>query len=379
MAGLVIINSSNFTQRDNVTLTEPKAYVFLTVKDGYKTFFMIWSVALIVLGVLVNNLMLYITKQDSSVGHHTETTTCTKKHIVYYFFFNLAISDAAGSLIAIPLLILELSFGIIVKNDVACRISRFHTLLFPTVTLFLLLVITAERFLSLVTPSFILRQSIARKIVCLAWVWSSFIVCLGLPSYQYRKWDLNERQYTFLCTYSSGKERELRVLYMLFVCFAYLIPCVLVVILSIFIANRIRKSSSPLTGALPAFVNEREKQKTTKVLLSVVGAFVLPYLAYIMYGLLRTTGLLPETSYQTDITLRYFWAMLAYTNVVVNPMVVLFQIKSLRIRLRAKLGLVNQVSPEAQVPQNLAPGLSLRTMRESEQLTLSIPDPEAIL
>ena len=145
-------------------------------------------------------------------------------------------------------------------------------------------------------------------------------------------------------------------------------PCFVVVSLSIYIAVRIRKRPVLQDRPLAAITNESEKLKTTRVNLTVVAAFVLPYLAYIIYGVVSMSGLLPDNSYQTDFVLCYVWAALVYSNVVVNPTVIFVQTKSLRLRLRAMLGCSNQVqtlTTPAVAFRLPAAEISLQTIRDS--------------
>ena len=90
-------------------------------------------------------------------------------------------------------------------------------------------------------------------------------------------------------------------------------------------------------------------------------------------------GLLPHVSHQTDYRLRYFWVALAYTNVVVNPVGIFFQIKSLRVRLRKKLGFVNQVVPANTQFVHLNRESSLQTMGQSGYATVTIPGNETVV
>ena len=62
------------------------------------------------------------------------------------------------------------------------------------------------------------------------------------------------------------------------------------------------------------------------------------------------TGLLPDNTYQTDAELRGIWAALVYSNVVINPIVIFVEMKSLRLKLRATLGCENRVQALNTVP-----------------------------
>ena len=373
--------AQNLSSSSNKT---PKVYVFLTDKEGYRTFFLAWTVLIIVLGIMLNALILTVTTQQKATGQENRLRHILRKQLVHYFIFNLAVSDIIASLIAIPLLILDLIFDFSAKNNFVCKIVRFLQLLFPTTTLFLLLVITVERFLSLVLPIFLLNRSTARRIVFLSWIWSMLVVCLGIISYNVQRSELDNNYFTLVCKYSGAKHgvNIENILYLVFLCFAYLIPCVVIVNMSIYIAYRIWITRLVPRGELPAFdfVSEREKQKTTKLLLSVVAAFVLPYLAYIIYGMLRTTNKLPDISSETDYILRHFFATLAYSNVVVNPIVIIMQMKSLRVRLRVKFGFTQQVIPKTNfIPMVLPIESSLPTVKGSYNVSENVPEHETHL
>ena len=173
--------SLNQTQNDSMYSHESAVYVQHEIGRDYKSILSVWFVAIGVLGFLANLLMLYLTRHSNTKRQLNEPVRTLQKDLMYFFIFNLALSDAAGSLTGIPLLALEAYFNLTIKNNSVCRVVRFSQLLFPTVTMFLLLLITVERYLSIVYPLFILRRSLARKIICLAWIWSSAII-LPLPA-----------------------------------------------------------------------------------------------------------------------------------------------------------------------------------------------------
>ena len=203
-----------------------KVHIFLTAKEGYRAFFLAWTVAVIIFGIALNALILTVTSQHKTTGQENRSRHILRKQLVHYFIFNLAVSDIIASLIAIPLLILDLIFDFSAKNNFVCKIVRFLQLLFPTTTLFLLLVITVERFLSLVLPIFLLNRSTARRIVFLSWIWSMLVVCLGIISYNVQRSELDNNYFTLVCKYSGAKHGITieNKLYLVFVCFAYLIP-----------------------------------------------------------------------------------------------------------------------------------------------------------
>ena len=364
-------NSWNKTKNGSLYLHESAAYVFQELGDDYERILSVWFVAIGVFGFLANLLMLYLTRHSNTRRQLNEPVRTLRKDFMYFFIFNLAFSDAAGSSTGIPLLALELYFNLTIKNNSVCRVVRFSQLLFPTVTMFLLLLITIERYLSIVSPLFILRRSSARKIICLVWIWSSAIICLGLPSFEIQRWELDKQHFTLVFKYSNSGEKRtfLKILYLVFVFLAFLVPCFVVVTLSVYIVVRIRKRPVLQDRPLAAITNESEKLKTTKVILTVVAAFVLPYLAYIIYGVVSMSGLLPDNSYETDFVLRCVWAALVYSNVVINPTVIFVQTKSLRLRLRAMLGCFNQVEPlptPAVAFRLPAAEISLQTIKNSE-------------
>ena len=342
----------NQTQNDSMYSHESAVYVQHEIGRDYKSILSVWFVAIGALGFLANLLMLYLTRHSNTKRQLNEPVRTLRKDLMYFFIFNLAFSDAAGSLVGIPLVTLE-AYKLTIKNNSVCRVVRFSQLLFPTVTLFLLLLITVERYLSIISPLYILRRSSARKIIYLAWIWSSAIICLGLPSFEIQRWELDKQRFTLVCKYSDSGERRsiIKILYLIFVLLAYLVPCFIVVTLSVYIASKILRKRLVLQDKpLAAITSESEKLKTTRVFLTVVAAFILPYLAYIIYAVCSMTGILPDNSYQTDVALRGILAALVYSNVVINPMVIFVEMKSLRLKLRATLGCQDQVQSLDTVP-----------------------------
>ena len=148
----------------------PSMYVPHPTQDGYKPFMSFWLTTIAALGFVGNALMIYLTRQRNCDRQPNSTVGTQRKELMYYLIFNLAISDAAGSLVGVPLLVLETWFELAVVSDTSCRVVRFFQLLFPTVTAYLLIAITCERCRSILSPLFVINPGHARRAIFLSWI-----------------------------------------------------------------------------------------------------------------------------------------------------------------------------------------------------------------
>ena len=146
-------NSMNKTRNESFHSHDSAVYVFQELRGIYKRILSVWFVVIGVLG-----LKLKLARHNNTTRKLNEPVRTLRKDLMYYFIFNLAFSDAAGSSTGIPLLALEASFDFTVKNNNVCRTIRFSQLFFPTLTLFLILLITIERYLLIVSPFFVFKR-----------------------------------------------------------------------------------------------------------------------------------------------------------------------------------------------------------------------------
>lgn len=289
-----------------------------------------------VLGVLINALMIYLTKTSKKrldgQEKNSEHLQVQRKNLMYFFILNLAISDATGALVGAPALFIEVYLKFTAESDFNCKFTRFIQLLFPIATVHLLLTIMIERWRTIASPLFVLKKATAKIIISICWLWSAtVIIFLGLPSYKIQISNIDKQHFTLVCLYNRKDEDMARtVLYIVFCFVAFVTPCVSLVSISIYIASRIFKDRHVGVTPLAIIVSQREKYKVTRIFLCVTAAFVMPYLAYIFYGIVSSTGLWPKANYQKDLALRCTWATLIYGNTIVNPILIFIQCKSLR-------------------------------------------------
>ena len=319
---------------DNRTGLTSKIYVFAPVSSSTKLTLSILLASVAIVGFVGNILILCFLKSKKKAT--SVLRTCSFQQNFDFYIKSLAISDALCAVTANPILTVEFYFDIF-QQDWRCRAARYLNIVFSTVTMNNLLVISIEKYFSTRKVPRTFRTSTVKKLVWFAWVSAIFYVLI--PSATFRGkviYNLNETHYTVSCKYDKHY-LPFRIMFLAYIFFQYLIPSIIIIIISICLiltlSSRMKRTIDIQQDNAIKAMMRAAKRRGTIISIILMLAFVIPYLLYfaqVIYNMVTRA----DISYETDFIVRYGSGLIAFSNSAVNVIIYIVQMKDFRAFLK---------------------------------------------
>ncbi|XP_078357246.1 adenosine receptor A3-like, partial [Oculina patagonica] len=278
----------------------------------------------------VGNFFIYyfISTKKKSVSY-MQTTPFVRNLNIY--IKSLALSDMFSNIISVPLICTQIMFDLF-QHGWACRIVRFFVLLFTSITMNNLIVVSVERFLATRAVPRSFSVSTVRKLVLSAWI-VGFIFVLGpTATFNGTRHDLNDTHYTVTCR-NDKSYLMFRIIFAGYTIIQHLLPSVILSYLNISVAKTMwtkhkRRVDIQRDNAIRASVRAATL-RGTYLLVALTFAFIIPQSASLYYA---TYVLLakPSLDFQADFVTRSVGAVLFFSNSTVNFIIYVVQMKDFR-------------------------------------------------
>ena len=121
-----------------------------------------------------------------------------------FYITSLATSDILSSLISVPVTIISLlSDSHSIQSGWGCKATMYFIILFPTITMSDLLVVSIEKYLSTRSAPRTLKFLTVKKLVLFAWLEGCLIVCFPAATFDGVRYSVNDTHYTVICRYNN--------------------------------------------------------------------------------------------------------------------------------------------------------------------------------
>lgn len=238
---------------------------------------------------------------------------------------SLVLSDLLCSLVSLPISASEMFFDVFL-NDWVCKVLRFFNIFFPAVTIYSYLVIGIERYLGIFCPFSVISPSKAKKMVIGAWVLGFLVTLIPTTTYRRVYYDIGRDYFTLICKYDNTVTLY-RILFTIFLLIIYIIPSIILLFINTRII-RYHKNHVPM-GSAKVEQKSLAKRRITRMFVSLIFAFVVPYLLFIAYSAFMMI-LKPDVPLAFDFVARHFSALLGYANGAISAIILVHNDKYLR-------------------------------------------------
>ncbi|XP_048587333.1 pollen-specific leucine-rich repeat extensin-like protein 3 isoform X2 [Nematostella vectensis] len=345
--------------------TTEKIYVPNPIDKETKFVLIMLACLVSVSGVIGNSLILHYKRKEKKNTVRLQRAL-DRAHVIYAFIQSHAYSDLLGSIIGLPVL-LALLFDV-ARNDWDCKLYKFITFLFPSITVLNVLVIAVERYLGSFHVLLVPRKQTVRRLLACVWVFGGLSALAPAACYKNLRVDMDEHRYTIGCLYDKSVPAFGVMLYSYLVLF-YVFPCIILSFVAFRVTRLLNRRRTPRRSF---------QHKGSRLLINVLIAFVVPYSLWVLLTALRLV-INPELTYQQDTILRYVFSVIAFSNGVVNPFIYLYYSDEFLDRLRKNLR-INTVQFNIGSPQrdqhsvSNHEGIEVDVVQASSPLRLSVQD-----
>ncbi|XP_001640220.2 pyroglutamylated RF-amide peptide receptor [Nematostella vectensis] len=303
-----------------------RQYVFKPIPLHIKHTISVSMILFAFLSLMGNSLVVYSIRPPKTPNSRAFRRTSTK-----LFVRCLATSDILSALITCPVLVIEI-YVPITPSSWACHLVRYIALFLTVITMMNIFAIGIERYFAIFRPLSPPSNKTTKMLIAGAWIIGMVMTALININIRRRRYFIDEDKYTLFCSYDNSTPTS-RIINIVFVLLVYYFPCIILTVLCIrilrFLKHRRRTGPAQMAGD----INNSRRFKGSYMLVSLIFAFILPYLAYVVY-LTVMMILKPPVSYVTDFTVRYATAVAGYSNGVLNPVIYLIFMKDARARLK---------------------------------------------
>ncbi len=331
----LLSNLSTSNQSAVLNTTETKSRIYVFTPASFTTKLVIVSLMAIagIVGFVGNFFIYYFISFKKERVSYLKYNPFLRNLNVY--IKSLALSDMFSNLISLPLICVQIMFDVF-QRSWACRIVRFLAILFASITMNNLIVISIERFLATRAVPRSFSVFTVRKLVLSAWI-VGFVIALG-PSATFNgiRYDLNETHYTLVCK-NDNSNVLFSVMFASYTVLQHLIPSVILSILNIFVAKTMwarqkRRIDIQRNNAIRASLRAANL-RGTYLLVAITFAFIIPYSAIFYYATYVMLAK-PSLDFQADFITRYLSVVVLYLNSAINFIVYVVQMKDFRAFLK---------------------------------------------
>jgi len=357
----------------NEMTNDSSVYVFDPINNVIKICLVFPTILTGIYGLIANSLILYFMYKKTTTNY--QMRAFSRRSLIDRFIQSLALSDVLCSVTSLPIYVTEILTNFI-NTDATCRASRYVMFYFPVVTIMNYLFIGIERYLGVYHPLKVPSELLCKRLIVVAWILGAIFSGLAVPSYGLVRYDMSDDKYTFVCKYHSSTVID-RIHFLGFTIFIYVIPSVILTTTSVLILKFLRRfprrfispensptyhndngSSSTSANAsrlnLPtisrrvvarqgtqfcqnSFVSSSANAsgyKVTSMFVSLIFAFIIPYMLFIFYNSLAIILNL-KVSFTVDYVIRMMAGVLVYANGAVVSTILFYNSSYLREQLEA--------------------------------------------
>lgn len=253
--------------------------------------------------------------------------------VINILLLNLALADLCFALVIPPSTAYVLATDQWLLGDAACRLMHYLVNVTAYVTVYTLVLISVNRYMTIVHSTSTVRfrtRPVTVGLIVGVWVMMGLLNAPVLTIYGSKRLDSGAYDCD-LHDFDSG-----RLLFSTFFVFAYLYPLVVIAIFSTRILVSI--SSHPLAAPEMrhrCLRSHRRKRQISRMLIVVVVVFALLWLPVHVHLLVAFWGSLPTNELYQAVTI--LWYCLAYVNSCVNPLIYNRTSKDFRLAFRETL------------------------------------------
>ena len=330
------LHTSSISAADNGTAGNSKAYVFSPIEPRTQVTLFLLMTTVAVVGLVGNILVLCFLEAKKKTKSILRTFSFEKNFHVY--IKSLAISDVLSVIISVPLLCIHLLFDLL-QRGWGCKIARYFTIVFPCVTMYNLLVINIEKYLSTREVPRTFLPSTVKKVVFSAWLAGCLVMLLAGATYDGVRYDLNETHYTVVCRYNN-QYLPFRIMFLIFATVQYTIPMAVIITINISLVitvwGRMRRNLDVQRDNGIRMMARAATIRSTYIIIALTFAFIFPYIFF--FGKATYDNITKVTiGFETDIILRAVSGLIGMSNPTVNFVLYVVQMKDFRIFIKRLL------------------------------------------
>ena len=331
----MISNVSVINQSALLRATEMSSHVYVFTPAGFTT-----KLALVLVfasvgtvGFIGNILIYYFISLKRKCVSYMQSTPFVRNF--NFYIKSLALSDILTNVVSLPLICIQIMVDVF-QHDWACKTVRLFSILFPSITMNNLIIISVERYLSTRAAPHTFSVSTVRKLIITAW-FAGFIVVLGpTATFSRIRYDLNDTHYTVICKYDNGY-LTFKIITVCYVLVQHLIPGVILSYINISVAKTLwsrqkRRIDIQRKNAISASLIAT-KLRGTYLLIAMTFAFIIPYSALLYYATYVMLAR-PSLDFKTDFITRCLSGGLLYSNGAINFIIYVVQMKDFHIFLK---------------------------------------------
>ena len=332
------LTADNFFTPVNGTALQNKIYQYNPLKPSTKLILFLSMATVGISGFVGNFLVLCFLKTKNNAKRFLKTCSFEKNFAVY--IKSLAISDVLSSVISVTLLCVELYFDSF-QTGWGCKIARYWIILFPSVTMNNLLVISIEKFFSCRRVSQSFSHSTVKKMVLFAWLEGATIVLLPAATYIGVRYNFNETHYTVVCRFDN-LYLPFRTMFLGYTIVQYIVPMIAIIrinislILTVWVVTKRRKAIDVQRDNGIKLRFRAATVRSTCIIIALTFAFIIPYIFYfsqVIYHHLTKAII----NFETDYTIRFASSVIVFSNPAVNFVLYVVQMRDFRAFLNKKI------------------------------------------
>ncbi|EDO40402.1 predicted protein [Nematostella vectensis] len=195
-----------------------------------------------------------------------------------------------------------------------------------------IIAIGIERYFGIFRPLSSPAEETAKRLVIAAWITGILMTVVPNINMKRRRYYIDDDKYTLFCSYDNSTPTS-RIINTVFSVLVYYMPCILLSILCVRILRFLKRRRQVDAGQSSSSITNTPRFQGSYMLVSLIFAFILPYLVYVVYFTAMMI-LQPPVSYVTDFTIRYAAAAAGYANGALNPAIYLIAMQNARVRLK---------------------------------------------
>ena len=333
MEGWQQLSNLSTNQSTFLNSTETRSRVYVSLPAGSTTKLIIVSLMVIfgIVGFVGNSLIYYFISKKKKPVLFLRTSPFVRNFNIYVK--SLAVSNILCTTISIPLTCGQVMVDVLQQGWV-CKIGRYLGILFPSITVNNLMVISMERYLSTRDLPRTFSVSTVRKLIWGAWI-AGFVVVLGpTAGADETLYYLDDTHYTVFC--QTDSYIMFRIISVSYVVIQYLIPGIILIYINISIGktlwNRQRRRVDIQRNNAIKISLRAATSRGTYLLVAITFAFIIPhtgvyyYLAY-LYSVKKSKG---SVDFETKFITKYLSYIIFFSNSAINFIIHLVQMGDFR-------------------------------------------------
>ena len=329
----------------NATEITSQVYLFTPAGFTIKLALVLVFASVGAVGFVGNILIYYFISLKKNSGSYVQSTPFVRNF--NFYIKSLALSDILTNIVSLPLVCIQIMFDVF-QHDWACKTVRFLGILFPSITMNNLMVISVERYLATRAVPHTFSVSTVRKLVFTAWFAGFIVVLVPTATFNGIRYDLNNTHFTIICKYDN-RYLTFKIITVCYASVQHLIPGTILSCINISIAKSLwsrqkRRIGIQRNNAIRAHLIAT-KLRGTYVLIAMTFAFIIPYSALLYYATYVMLAK-PSLDFKADFITRCLSGGLLYSNGAINFIIYVVQMKDFRVFLKTPFcGKGNPMNP----------------------------------